>query len=379
MERAELYWLWLFLKGINNRKSIQLLKHLGSIDAVYQGDKATLSAVGTLTPKELSQLLDKDLSVAQAELEMCDTCGFRLLTFDSPYYPQVLRNLSDAPLLFYTSGDWEILKMEPKLTVVGPRESDQYGNDVAFTYAKELASAGVVIVSGMAKGIDGFSHAGALRGRGKTIALLGCGIDVDYPVENLELKREVAEKGLILSEFPLGTEPYKHNFPFRNRVLSALSDAVLVVQAGRRSGALITAHCAIDQGKDVFAIPGAVTSTLSEGVNRMIRDGEATMVISPLEVLSELHSREKTVISPIVPEPAIKRVTKDDVRDTEKKTEMRLTEEEKTILSAMEGEKDVDRLSRDLGMSVGELNSILVLMELSGLVEKLPGNRYRRK
>lgn len=381
MERTEVYWLWLSLKKINNRKTIKLLEHFGTIEAVFAAGKEELTAINIFTPKEVALLLDKDLSAAEAELEMCDMCGIRLLTFSDPSYPSCLRALSDAPLLFYTMGDWSLLAAEPKLTVVGPRESDNYGNETAFHYSKELASAGVVIVSGMAKGVDGHAHAGALRGRGKTIAILGCGIDMDYPRENLELKKEIAEKGLILSEFPLGTEAYGRNFPFRNRVLSALSGSVLVAQAGKRSGALITAHCAIDQGKEVFAIPGNVDSLLSEGVNRMIRDGEATMALSPMDILSQLHPQKKPVFTPVVPEAAMKKAEEKTAPLSGETKEKKRggTPEEQTVLDALQVEMDIDRLGRALGIPIGELSSRLTLMEMSGLVEKLPGKRYRKK
>ena len=377
VEERNIHWLWLKLKtDVSGRKCALLLGKFSDADAIYQADRSALTNIG-LTEKEITALLDKDISKARAEKEMCDALGILVLPCNHPAYPKELLELPDHPILFYAKGDLSLLGHAPKLTMVGSRKCSDYGKGVAFSFAKELAENGVLIVSGMAEGIDGASHMGAIRGRGKTIALLGAGIDVEYPIPNLDVKKEVEEKGLVLSEFPLGTPAYRTNFPYRNRILSALSDGVLVVEAGKRSGALITAHAALDQGKEVFAIPSDITRLEGEGSNRLIRDGEAQMVTDAAQVMESLTQVAPRPFMPVVPE-MVQPTKKPKLTEVLQSSKSALSPEEEQILEALGDGCEFEELMRRTGYSAGKLGGILTMMEISGQVKKLPGNQYRK-
>ncbi len=206
------------------------------------------------------------------------------ITMDDLYYPEKLKQIYDPPEVLYCLGDIRLLN-EISISIVGARRATAYGKKIAYKLSNDLSKRGVTIVSGLASGIDECAHEGAYKNVGKTIAVLGCGVDIIYPKENEDLYKNIIRNGgLIISEFPLGTKPEKDNFPKRNRIISALSSGVIVVEAKRRSGALITADFALEQGKNVFAVPGNIDSVYSEGTNNLIKDG-AIPVTSYADVL----------------------------------------------------------------------------------------------
>lgn len=279
-------------------------------------------------------------------------------------YPSRLAPLEGAPSLLYALG--ELPTEERTVAIVGARECTHYGRKMAWEYARALAGEGVGIISGLARGIDAAAHEGALKGGGRTYAVMGCGADVCYPPGNRGLYGEILERGGILSEFEPGTPPRAWHFPVRNRIISGLADLVLVVEARRRSGSLITADAALAQGKDVYALPGRVGDSLSEGCNRLIAQG-AGIAWSPEEILCALFHREF---------PAGEGV-EESVENFPKKNKTGLAREEKKVYSCISLQpKHVNEISRECGMEFGRTLGVLYDLEARGLVEELAKNHF---
>lgn len=285
------YWVWLTtLPGLGQRTKLQLLEHFASPEEIYFAPEEELLLAEGITKAQCALLADKSLDRAEKVLEDCAKDGQFLLTMDDAAYPARLRNIYDPPLLLYGKGSLPLFDEEVAVTVVGTRSCTPYGVKVASELGYELAKQGALLVSGMAKGIDGEALRGALRAGGFTAAVLGGGADVVYPAANRRLYEDIAATGVILSEYPPGTEPRGEHFPVRNRLLSALSVATLVVEAPERSGALITAATALEQGREVFAVPGPFDAPMSRGCNGLIREG-AGLVCEAWDVLSFYESR----------------------------------------------------------------------------------------
>ena len=285
------YWVWLTtLPGLGQRTKLQLLEHFASPEEIYFAPEEELLLAEGVTKAQCTLLADKSLDRAEKVLEDCAKDGQFLLTMDDAAYPARLRNIYDPPLLLYGKGSLPLFDEEVAVTVVGTRSCTPYGVKAASELGYELAKQGALLVSGMAKGIDGEALRGALRAGGFTAAVLGGGADVVYPATNRRLYEDIAATGVILSEYPPGTEPRGEHFPVRNRLLSALSVATLVVEAPERSGALITAATALEQGREVFAVPGPFDAPMSRGCNGLIREG-AGLVCEAWDVLSFYESR----------------------------------------------------------------------------------------
>ena len=285
------YWVWLTtLPGLGQRTKLQLLEHFSSPEEIYFAPEEELLLAEGVTKAQCALLADKSLDRAEKVLEDCAKDGQFLLTMDDAAYPARLRNIYDPPLLLYGKGSLPLFDEEVAVTVVGTRSCTPYGVKAASELGYELAKQGALLVSGMAKGIDGEALRGALRAGGFTAAVLGGGADVVYPAANRRLYEDIAATGVILSEYPPGTEPRGEHFPVRNRLLSALSVATLVVEAPERSGALITAATALEQGREVFAVPGPFDAPMSRGCNGLIREG-AGLVCEAWDVLSFYESR----------------------------------------------------------------------------------------
>ena len=285
------YWVWLTtLPGLGQRTKLQLLEHFASPEEIYFAPEEELLLAEGVTKAQCALLADKSLDRAEKVLEDCAKDGQFLLTMDDAAYPARLRNIYDPPLLLYGKGSLPLFDEEVAVTVVGTRSCTPYGVKAASELGYELAKQGALLVSGMAKGIDGEALRGALRAGGFTAAVLGGGADVVYPAANRRLYEDIAATGVILSEYPPGTEPRGEHFPVRNRLLSALSVATLVVEAPERSGALITAATALEQGREVFAVPGPFDAPMSRGCNGLIREG-AGLVCEAWDVLSFYERR----------------------------------------------------------------------------------------
>ncbi len=301
----------------------------------------------------------------ERDLEWLQQPGNQLLTWQHPHYPVLLAQLPDPPLLLYVHGDVTLLG-EPQLAMVGSRNPTASGQATATDFARHLAAAGLVITSGLALGIDTASHGGALDARAPTIAVTGTGLDRVYPASNRELARRIAEHGALVSELPVGTPPLAENFPRRNRIISGLSLGTLVVEAALRSGSLITARLAAEQGREVFAIPGSIHSPLARGCHHLIRQG-AKLVETAQDIIMELGplagSCQQAVTSsiPSTDEPA------------------QLGEEYAQLLEIMGFDPiPIDRLVVRSGLTAAEVSSMLLQLELGGRVASNPGGIYNR-
>ncbi len=361
-------WLRLALTpGIGPATARALLAAFGLPDAVFAARPAQLAPV---VGEALARALAAPAPPAQAQA--IETAvdwlerepGRHLLTLADDHYPRALLAMADPPPLLYAHGRLELLA-QPALAIVGSRNATQQGAATAESFAAGLARAGVTIASGLALGIDAAAHRGALRAaaegaRGATIAVVGTGIDLDYPRAHRALADQIRTEGLMLSELPLGTPAIAHNFPRRNRLIAGLARGVLVVEAALRSGSLITARLAAEQGREVFAIPGSIHSPLAKGCHRLIRDG-AKLVESVHDVLEEL--RLETAAEPLAPAAAPEA----------------LPPAQDQVLAALGHDPvDLDRLAQRTQRPAGELTALLFELELAQHVERLPGNRYQR-
>lgn len=280
------YWIWLSnLPTLSNQMKLSLLEHFGEPDRIYYGEKEEYFLVQGMTRSMAGALEDKSLERADRILGDCDRLGLRILTLRDTEYPDRLRNIFDPPLLLYVQGRMPRFDEEVAIAMVGTRRASPYAMEMGEKLAFQMAGLGAVIVSGLAAGGDASAHRGALRAGGFTAAVIGGGHDVVYPRENQYLYEDIAAKGVILSEYPPGTEHKGEHFPVRNRIISGLSVGVVVIEAPERSGALITAGRALDQGRDVFVIPGQVGDRRCAGSNALLRDG-AGVVTDAWDVLS---------------------------------------------------------------------------------------------
>lgn len=287
MGENAVYGVWLQQAlGEGSRKVTELLEYFGSCKGVFDADEQEIRLSGILGTKELPRFLDTGIDVAEEIVEACDRLGYGIMTPDDETFPERLRCIAGCPAAMYISGKLPDIDDEVCIAMVGTRSASQYGYSTAKLIARDLAAAGAVIISGCAKGIDTAAHQGALIAEGRTIAVLGCGINARYNMENKSLRQVISSTCAVISEYPPGSPPMTFHFPIRNRIISALSLGVIVVEAGMKSGSLITANAALEQGKDVFAVPGRIDSSQSEGSNRLIYDG-AIPINSAEDVLTE--------------------------------------------------------------------------------------------
>ena len=284
-----IHWIWLATRPhMTDWVKVELVRHFGDAESVYFA--CDWSGIEGLTQEGLEALQDRNLKGAEEILAQCDREGLQILTYQDAAYPKRLQNIPDPPLVFYYKGRLPDFDGLPVIGVVGTRRASAYGLTAAKRMGYQIARCGGIVVSGMAAGIDGMSMKGALTAGGTVVGVLGCGADMVYPLSNRSLFADTVRYGCILSEFPPGTPPHKWNFPKRNRIISGLSCGVLVVEAPEKSGALITARQAADQGRDVFVVPGNIDVDTFVGSNRLLRDG-AIAVSSGWDILSEYEGQ----------------------------------------------------------------------------------------
>lgn len=353
------YWIaFNKVRGIGPARLRALLDTFGSAEAAWLAPEAAVGEVG-LDRRSLGNLLEARRRLdPEAELARVQRAGVDVVTWVDPRYPARLLTINDPPPVLYLRGelrpedDWAV-------ALVGTRRASAYGREAARVLAEDLARAGATIVSGLAVGIDSQAHRAALEAGGRTLAVLGSGVDVIYPWENSRLAGEIAQHGAVISEYALGTQPEASNFPPRNRIISGLSRGIIVVEAGEQSGALITADFAADQGRDVFAVPGSIFARNSQGTNKLIRDG-ATPVLSANDVLEALNLT------------AVPQQIEAHMLFPTDATEARLLEQ------LAEEPMHVDEVSRSTGLPIAAVTSTLALMELKGLVRQVGGMTYAR-
>ena len=372
MDRDEIAaWLQLLeTPGVGRQSARRLLAAFGSPQAVLS---ATVSAWAGVVDKAMAVKLAQPPETLAALVErtaawLAAEPGRRILTLADPDYPSIWLNLPDPPLLLYAQGDLALLQ-RPALAIVGSRHPTPEGLDNAHAFATTLSQAGLTVVSGLAAGIDGAAHEGALCGTGSTIALVGTGLDRVYPRAHLKLAREIADRGLLLSEFPIGTPPLAAHFPLRNRLIAGLGLGTLVVEAALKSGSLITARLAAEFGREVFAIPGSIHNPQSRGCHALIRQG-AKLVESTQDVLEELHLAVPASTTSADGKPV--EATPDDSDATQPADD--------PILQALGwSAATLDVLQARTGWPTANLNVHLLDLELSGQVVRLPGQLFQRR
>lgn len=360
---------WFFIKGAPGLGNIlfrRLLENLRTPEAILKaGEKALKQAAG-LPEKTSAYLLAKQVpDEVKQEIDAVRASCAKVATFSDDSYPALLRQIPDPPPYLYYYGD--IGAVSKAVALVGSRDPSRYGLDVTRRMAKDLAEAGVTVVSGGARGIDTAAHEGALEGKGKTVAVLGCGLSVVYPPENRDLFAEIIKDGAVISEFPMNAKPESWHFPPRNRIISGISAAVVVVEAAARSGSLITARMALEQNREVFAVPGSVASPKSAGTHQLIRQG-ACLVESARDVLD--------VLEPIFGHIETALGATDAATP---KAAPPLPEDEALVYAALESWPiHVDEISRKVKMDAGSLSGILLSLELQGLASQSPGKLFSR-
>ena len=417
-----IHWIWLAHRpGVSDRMKQALLEHFRDPEEIFYADSGAFAHMEGLTEEAQESLADRNLTPAEEILEACHQKGLHLLTIQDAAYPTRLKNIPDPPVLLYYKGQLPDLDAFPVIGVVGTRKASAYGLTTAKRMGYQIGKCGGIVVSGMAYGIDGMAMSGALTAGQKTVGVLGCGADIVYPLSNRALFKDVEQYGCILSEFPPGYPPAKWNFPKRNRIISGLSNGVLVVEAPEKSGALITARLAAEQGRDVFAVPGNIDIPSFVGSNRLLRDG-AIMVSSGWDILSEyegqypdkIHKEDAPSRQTAYPDEVRKAAAEEEKSlpkvaqktkipqiktDLKKKLEKKgidkeppgsysdvntiiagLSSEEQRIVTALQkGEQLVDDVIAETGLTTGKLLSSLTMLELKGIIKRLPGKRITLK
>ena len=414
-----IHWIWLAQRpGVNDRMKVCLLQRFRDPEDIYYADSQAFDYIEGMTAEAKAALADKDLAAAEGILADCSREKLHILTWQDAAYPARLKNISDPPIVLYYKGRLPEFDALPVIGVVGTRKASLYGLQTAKRMGYQIGKCGGIVVSGLAYGIDGMAMAGALTAGQPTVGILGCGADLVYPASNRALFRDVEQHGCIMSEFPPGTPPAKWTFPKRNRIISGLSCGVLVVEAPVKSGALITARQAMDQGRDVFAVPGNIDIPTFEGSNRLIRDG-AIMVASGWDVVSEYQGLYPDKIRRME-EPAYQTAYPDELFRQEEGETLKVAQKaavpekrehlkeklekkgidkaasspysdvniildglspegQKIVLSLKDGQRLVDDVIAETGLTTGKFLALLTMLELKGIIQRLPGKRIRLK
>jgi DNA processing protein len=370
-------WIALnMIRGIGPRTANLLLDHFGSPANVFAASHDHLVAEG-LKPDTIDQLHDTEiLDKAQAEIERLETLGAQVITLADEVYPSLLREIYDPPIALYVKGNLGAALSQPAIAVVGSRRCSTYGMNAANFLARELAAQGITIISGLARGIDGAAHRGALEARSKTVGVIGTGMDVNYPKEHKKLAEEIVENGAVVSEFPLGTPPLAQNFPYRNRVISGLCLGVLIVEAAEHSGSLITARLAYEQGREVFAVPGNITSQTSFGPNYLIKDG-AKLVQHWRDIVEEFPPHLKEALLGVKrPEISAKSTP---TQPSFEEVALSPNEQKVMALLAADVSSHIDELLLSSGLSSPDLISTLLGLEMKDRIKELPGKCFVKR
>ena len=370
---------WLALSatpGLGPTRIKRLLERFGDVGQVFRASLTELEAAGIPAASAQSIALGSSMQLADEELEKVHAAGATLLVPDDPAYPRQLLEIYDPPAVLRVRGDVEALS-RPGIAIVGTRHPTPYGLGMAERLACDLAARGLIILSGMARGVDSAAHRGAVNARAKTVAVFGTGIDIIYPRENQKLSEQIlAHGGTLISEFPMGAAPTPQNFPIRNRVISGLSRGVLVVEAGEYSGTRITARCALEQCREVFAVPGNVTNKLAWGTNTLIKQG-AKLVATWEDVWEELPTDIRLCVEAARPSASDQPAS---LFGPEQKTAVEGNEKKVYALIKADESIHIDQLVEELEgvFSSSEIFAALFELELSGRIRQLPGKNYVR-
>ena len=366
------YWIALkSIEGIGNVTFPALVDKFGSLPAVFSASVSDLKEIKGISSQTATAIANfKGWNKVKAELELIKKNNVNIITYKDELYPRKLLNVYDRPPYIYVRGS--LNKDDINIAIVGSRAASTYGKYTTEKISRDLALKGVTVVSGMARGIDSAAHRGAIAAHGRTIAILGSGLDIVYPPENKKLFADIIENGAVISEFPLGTPPRAVNFPVRNRIISGMSYGVLIVEAGEKSGSLITAKLALEQGREVFAVPGSIDSAGSRGTNKLIKQG-AKLIENTDDIMEE--------ILPQIEVGALSKPTPvSNNEDTERKLSEVLNEVEKKILNSVSKKSaHIDDLISSTGLPSAEILSELTTMELKGIIQQNPGKFFSLK
>jgi DNA processing protein len=366
------YWIALkSIPGIGNVNFAALVDKFGSLPAIFASPVSHLKEISGISKETATAIASfKDWDKVKEELELIKKNDVNIITYQDDLYPQKLLNIYDRPPFIYVRGS--LNKDDINIAIVGSRQASTYGKYTTERISRKLAQKGVTVVSGMARGIDSAAHRGAITAHGRTIAILGSGLDVIYPPENKKLFGDIIENGAVISEFPLGTPPRSANFPARNRIISGMSYGVVIVEAGEKSGSLITARLALEQGREVFAVPGSIDSAGSRGTNKLIKQG-AKLIENTDDILEEIlpQIELKTAFKPAFV-PNTEKILKEH-------TEVSNGVDQKIIDFVSSGSIHIDDLISSTGLSSADLLSALTRMELEGIVQQHPGKFFSLK
>ena len=361
------YNLWLYcISGIGSAKIEHMLGVFGTAERVFHATSSELAQIEGLTNENIKNILDNASDeVLLARSNWIKERGVAFLSRLCADYPQALREIVAPPFGLFVKGKLPD-DDAPRVAIIGSRRCTEYGRSVSHKLALELAAAGVVVVSGFAKGIDSVAHKAALQAGGETIGVMGCGIDICYPAENKQLMNDITNSGCLMSAYLPSTKPLPAYFPARNKIISGLCKAIIVVEASMRSGTLITVGHALEQGREVFAVPGSILSSLSEGTNLLIKEG-AAVATSAEDIISVLGIKPKNAN------------TSD--KEQKKSEKQELDNSETAILRCIRDAQPAmfDHIAHTTGLATSEVNYVLVMLEMKGFVEKLPGLRYIAK
>ena len=394
------YWIWLQLCLGQGAHFLEIIDEFGSVEKLYDSNVIEWKMSPSITSKQIDALRKYELSDAERIIEDCESYGCKIITFDDDSYPKLLRDISNPPAVLYVDGKLVDFEKYAVISIVGTRKASSYGLKAAKIMSKGMAECSAVIISGGALGVDSAAHIGAIEAGGITVAVLGSGFQSDYLKSNSQLRDDIKKSGgALISEYPPKAQATKFNFPMRNRLISGLADAVLVIEAGVKSGSLITAGHALEQGRDVFAIPASIFDKNFQGTNKLIDDG-AFVATSPLTVLSNYEGKYSTLDLSKVRTPyellteakntanakPEKQVSFDKIMEDRAETVKRqretlaLTDSEQALYNLLsEDFKLVDDIIQNSGIPVQEALVALTMLEMKGLVENASGKRYRLK
>lgn len=360
-KRNTLIWLN-NINGITNKSIGNIEKYLGGIEKLWDIPLSEIDNIPNISLKAKKNLKKyKNEDFFYNILSKIEKNKVKIITSCDAEYPSTLKNIYDFPRVLYVKGN--IKKTDfLSVAIVGARKATYYGKWASEKFARELAEKGITIVSGMAIGIDTYAHKGAIAGNGRTLAVLGSGVDVIYPKKNRELYNKIQENGGIISEYPLGTKPLHYNFPLRNRIISGLSLGVMVVEAKEKSGSLITVEHALEQGKDVFALPGNINSIYSQGTNKLIKEG-AKLVVNINDIIEEINELKNN-----------KELYKIDTMNISIEN---LSDMEKVIVENMKmGPIHADVIAYNVNLPISQVNGILTVLEMKGIIKQMPGRIF---
>ncbi len=377
------YYIWLQMSlGYSSSKTVKTLDIFGSPKRVFESTSKEIKETKLFSSAELKRLSNKDLSSATDILKQCAENNIKIIPFGSQKYPYCLSTIENPPLLLYYKGVFPDFDNIPAISIVGPRNVSEFGKKAAFSLSYRLARSGMIVVSGGALGCDTYAHTGALKAEGVTALVLGCGIATNYLQENAKLREAITAKGCLISEYPPKYAATRYTFPVRNRIISALSLGTVVIEASSKSGALITARHANEQGRDVFVIPNNINEKAFEGSNALLRDG-AKPLLDASDIFNEYIVRfadkidiKKAYEKNILPKKTMVSIKKEE--NFEKNLNETLSKEAKIVYNCLDRQKFLPEEICNTGLSPEKILSALTELEMEFLIEALPGGLYKK-